>query len=142
MPEPGTGNLEIRPSSTASRDGRVSRLRVGSSHADPARFTLARGTGMKPIVTFAALLLSLAFTAWPRADGPDRPAVDPVQSAFDKLVRAATNTDWPSELAARQELASLAQKAVPKVTEAAHSHGEAPCPTRLLRAAYDHVREG
>jgi HEAT repeat protein len=88
---------------------------------------------MKPIVTFVALLWSLAFAAPSPADKPDLPAVDPVQTAFDKLVRAATDTNWPSEAAARKELASLGQEAVPKVTEAARSHGEA----RVRRACYE-----
>ena len=56
-----------------------------------------------------------------------------MQTAFDKLVRAATDTDWPSELAARKELASLGQEAVPKLTEAARSHGDA----RVRRACYE-----
>ena len=84
-----------------------------------------RGTDMKPIVTSVALLSSLTFATAFAADKPDLPGVDPVQTAFDKLVRAATGTDWPSELAARAELTSLAHEAVPKVTEAARSHGEA-----------------
>ena len=88
---------------------------------------------MKPIATFVALLWSLAFAAAPPADKSDLPAGDPVRMAFDELVRAATDTDWPSELAAREELASLAQEAVPKVTEAARSHGEA----RVRRACYE-----
>ncbi len=88
---------------------------------------------MKPIETCVALLWSLAFAAAPPADKADLPAVDPVQTAFDKLVRAATDTDWPSELAARNELASLAQEAVPKVTEAARCHGE----SRVRRACYE-----
>jgi hypothetical protein len=88
---------------------------------------------MKPIVIFVALLWSVAFAAAPPADKSDLPAVDPVQTAFDKLVRAAANTDWPSEAAARKELASVGQGAVPKVTEAARSHGEA----RVRRACYE-----
>jgi hypothetical protein len=88
---------------------------------------------MKPIVTSVALLSSLAFAAALPADKPDVPGVDPVQTAFDKLVRAATGTDWPSELAARQELTALAREAVPKVTEAARSHGEA----RVRRSCYE-----
>jgi HEAT repeat protein len=88
---------------------------------------------MKPIGTFVALFWSLAFAAAPPADKSDLPAVDPVQTAFNKLVRAYTNKDWPSEIAARTELASLAQAAVPKVTEAARSHGEA----RVRLACYE-----
>jgi HEAT repeat protein len=86
---------------------------------------------MKSIVTFVALLWSLMFAAAPPADKPDLPAVAPVQTAFDKLVRAGM--DWPSELAARKELASLGQEAVPKVTEAARGHGEA----HVRRACYE-----
>jgi HEAT repeat protein len=88
---------------------------------------------MKPIGTFVALFWSLAFAAAPPAAKSDLPAVDPVQTAFNKLVRAYTNKDWPSEIAARTELASLAQAAVPKVTEAARSHGEA----RVRLACYE-----
>jgi hypothetical protein len=61
---------------------------------------------MKRIVTCVALLSSLAFAAALPADTPDVSGVDPVQMAFDKLVRAATGTNWPSELAAREELTS------------------------------------
>jgi hypothetical protein len=57
----------------------------------------------------------------------------PGANGFDKLVRAATGADWPSVLAAREELTSLADDAVPKVTEAARSHGEA----RVRRACYE-----
>ena len=88
---------------------------------------------MKPIVIFVALLCSLTFAAAPPADKPDLTAIDPVQTALDKLVRAATETAWPSELAARQELASLGQAALPKVIEAARSHGEA----RVRNACYE-----
>jgi hypothetical protein len=80
-----------------------------------------------------ALLWSLTFAAAPPADKPDLPAVDLVQTAFDRLVRAVTDTDWPAEAAAREELASQGQEAVPKVTEAARSHGEA----RVRRACYE-----
>ena len=88
---------------------------------------------MMPIVVFAGLLCPLAFATTPGADKPDVPAVDPVQTAFDKLVRAATDTDWPAEKDARQELSSLGQAAVPKLTAAARSHGE----TRVRRACYE-----
>ena len=88
---------------------------------------------MKPIVTSVALLSSLTFATAFAADKTDLPGVDPVQTAFDKLVRAATGTDWSSELAARIELTSLAHEAVPKLTEAARSHGEA----RVRRACYE-----
>jgi HEAT repeat protein len=87
---------------------------------------------MKPIVTFVALLWSLAFVDAPAPDKLRPPAIDPVQNAFDKLVRAATDTDWPSELAARKELASLGQQAAPRLIEAARSHGEA----RVRRTCY------
>ena len=87
---------------------------------------------MKPIVTFAALLWSLLSALSPPADEPDRSGGAPVQAALDKLVRAATGTDWPSESAARKELASLGPEAVPKVAEAAHSHGA----DRVRRACY------
>jgi hypothetical protein len=88
---------------------------------------------MKPIVIFVTLLWSLAFAGASAADRPDLPEVDPVQTAFDKLVRSATDGDWQSEAAARKELASLGQNAVPKVTEAAQSHGAA----RVRRACYE-----
>jgi hypothetical protein len=88
---------------------------------------------MKPIATFVALLSSVALAAAPPTDKPDLPAVDRVQTAFDKLVQAATGTDWPSEAAARKELASLGDVALPKVTEAARNHGEA----RVRRACYE-----
>jgi hypothetical protein len=88
---------------------------------------------MKRIVTCVALLSSLAFAAALPADTPDVSGVDPVQMALDKLVRAATGPDWSSELAAREELASLADDAVPKVTEAARSNGE----VRVRRACYE-----
>jgi hypothetical protein len=71
-----------------------------------------------------AILTSLAFAAALPADTPDVSGVDPVQTAFDKLVRAATDADWPSVLAAGEELTSLADDAVSKVTEAARCHGE------------------
>jgi hypothetical protein len=92
---------------------------------------------MKPIVTFVALLSSPAFAASPPADKPDSPAVNPVQTALDKLVRAATGTDWPSELAARKELASLGQEAVPRVTETARSHEVA----RVRHACFELLTE-
>jgi HEAT repeat protein len=88
---------------------------------------------MTPIVTFVALLWTAAFAAAAPADKPDLPSADPAQSTFDKLVRAATDTDWPSELAARNELAALGHAAVPKLTEAARSHGKA----RVRRACYE-----
>jgi HEAT repeat protein len=88
---------------------------------------------MKPIIALAALLMSLAFAAAPPPDKPDLPAADRVQRAFDKLVRSATDTDWPSQLAARTELVSLAHEAVPKLTEAARSHSEA----RVRRSCYE-----
>lgn len=88
---------------------------------------------MKPILTFVALFWSLAITAAPPADKPDIPAVDPVQSAFDKLVRGVTETKWSSELEARNELTSLGQKVVPKLAEAARNHSE----FRVRRACYD-----
>jgi hypothetical protein len=88
---------------------------------------------MKPIVPFVALLGSLASAAAPPAVEPDPPAADPVRTAFDKLARAATDTDWPSEAAPRKELASLGQEAVPTLTEAARGHGEA----RVRRACYE-----
>jgi len=88
---------------------------------------------MKPIVTFVALLWSLAFAPVPPADAPDLPGGDPVQAALDGLIRAATGTDWPSESAARKALASLGPEAVPKVAEAARSHGAA----RVRRACYE-----
>jgi hypothetical protein len=44
---------------------------------------------------------------WQSPDKPELSAADPVQTAFDKLVRAATDTDWPSEAPARKELGSL-----------------------------------
>jgi hypothetical protein len=93
---------------------------------------------MKSMVTFVVLLWSLVFAAAPPPDKADLPAADRVRTAFDKLVQAATNTDWPSELAARTELASLAQEALPKLTEAARSHGEA----RVRRACYELLTSG
>jgi hypothetical protein len=88
---------------------------------------------MEQIVTSVALLSSVAFAAALSADTPDVSGVDQVQMALDKLVRAATGADWPSELVAREELASLADDAVPKVTEAARSNGE----VRVRRACYE-----
>ena len=52
---------------------------------------------MKPIVSSVVLLSSLVFAAASPADEPGGPVVDRVQTAFDKLVRAATHTNWPSE---------------------------------------------
>jgi HEAT repeat protein len=88
---------------------------------------------MKPILTFVALLWSSAIAAAPPADKPDLPAVDPVQTAFDKLARAATETKWSSELEARNELTSMGQKVVPKLAEAARDHSE----FRVRRACYE-----
>lgn len=88
---------------------------------------------MRPIVIFVALLESLTSAAVPPAGNPESSAAEPVRMAFDKLVRAATDTDWPSEAAARKELASLGQQAVPELTKAARSHGEA----RVRRACYE-----
>jgi hypothetical protein len=53
--------------------------------------------------------------------------------ALDKLIQAATGTDWPSELAARNELAALGQAAVPKVAEAARVDEV----VRVRRACYE-----
>jgi HEAT repeat protein len=80
---------------------------------------------MKPIVTILSLVFGLAFATAP---GPD-----PVQTAFDKLVDAATKTDWPAESAARKELTTLGPKALPKLTDAAQSHAE----VRVRRACYE-----
>jgi hypothetical protein len=88
---------------------------------------------MKPIVTFVALLWCITVAAAPPGGKPDESTVDPVQTAFDKFARAATGTDWPAEVAARKELTSLGKQSIPKLTEAARSHGEA----RVRRACYE-----
>ncbi len=88
---------------------------------------------MKPIVIYVTLFWSLAFAGASFADKPDLPEVDRVLTAFEKLVRSATNGDWQSVAAARKELAALGQKAVLKVTEVARSHGEA----RVRRDCYE-----
>ena len=80
---------------------------------------------MKSIFTLAALLGSLVVAAALGDDKPPVAAIEPVQTAFNKLVRAGTGGDWQTVAAARKELASLGDKAVPKLTEAARSHGEA-----------------
>jgi HEAT repeat protein len=88
---------------------------------------------MKPIVIFVTLLWSPTFAGASSAVKPDLPEVDRVQKAFEKLVRCATDADWQSVAAARKAFGSLGQAAVPKLTEAARSHGEA----RVRRACYE-----
>ena len=89
-----------------------------------------------------AVLVSLAFAPAPPADSPDLPPVASVQTAFDRLVRAATNTDWPSERIARTELASLGQEAVPKVSEAVRGATVTPaCDAPADELLDEHVRE-
>jgi HEAT repeat protein len=88
---------------------------------------------MKPIASLMALVSSLVLAAVAFGAKPSPPAADPVQTAFDKLAKAATGTDWPAESAARRELVSLGPQVVPKLTEAARSHGEA----RVRRACYE-----
>lgn len=61
--------------------------------------------------------------------GPD----GPLQAAFDKFVQAASRTNWPAELEAREALLSLGPVIIPKLTEAAREHGE----RRVRRSCYD-----
>jgi hypothetical protein len=88
---------------------------------------------MKPNVPFAAVLWSLVLAPAPPADKPDQPGGDPVQTALGKLIQTVKGTDWPSELAARKELAALGQAALPKVAETARSHEV----VRVRRACYE-----
>lgn len=88
---------------------------------------------MKSITSLVALLTCMASAPAPPAVGADPHASDPIQTALEKLVRAATGADWRSEATARQELASRGQGAVPKLTETARSHGDA----RVRRACYE-----
>jgi hypothetical protein len=78
-----------------------------------------------------ALLRSLTLGAVPPGE-PDSPSAEPVQAAFDKLVRACVGTDWPAELVARGELVALYPKALPKLIESAQHHEEA----RVRRSCY------
>ena len=88
---------------------------------------------MKLILIFVTLLWSLTFAGTSSAVKPDLPEVERVQKAFEKLVRSATDADWRAVAATRKELAGLGQEAVPRVTEAARSHGDA----RVRRACYE-----
>jgi hypothetical protein len=90
---------------------------------------------MKPIVTFAGLLCPLAFAAAAAAEKPARPATDRVQTAFEKLVQASANTDWPAEKPAREELNALGGVALPKLIEATRTDGEA----RVCRSCYERL---
>jgi hypothetical protein len=78
-----------------------------------------------------SLLGSLTLGAVP-SDEPVSPPAEPVQAAFDKLVRACVGTDWPAELVARGELTALYPKALPKLIESAQHHEEA----RVRRSCY------
>jgi HEAT repeats len=86
---------------------------------------------MKPIVILAVLLWSPATGPTNPPDKPSPLAGDPVQTAFDKLVQAPTGGDRGA--AARKELISLGQQAVPKIIEAARGHAE----SRVRHACFE-----
>jgi HEAT repeat protein len=76
---------------------------------------------------------AVALAAVARADEPHAPSPDVVQAAFDKFVQAASQTNWPDELAAREVLLALGPAIIPKLTETARTHGE----PRVRRSCYD-----
>ena len=61
------------------------------------------------------------------------PSADAVQAAFDRFVQAASRTNWPAELEAREALLTLGPVIIPKLTEAARDHRE----WRVRRSCYD-----
>lgn len=88
---------------------------------------------MKSSILTMALLWDLALPAISLAEDHPPYSADAVQTAFDKLVRAVTDTNWPSEYDARKELVSLGPAVVPKLVEAARGHSEWP----VRRSSYE-----
>jgi hypothetical protein len=88
---------------------------------------------MRSSSLFAALYWGLTFSAISGAEDNATPSADAVQAAFERFVQAASQTNWPAELEAREALVSLGPVIVPKLTETAREHGE----WRVRRSCYD-----
>jgi hypothetical protein len=88
---------------------------------------------MNRSILFVALLQSLLVVSASRAQEAAAGSDEAIARAFDRLAQAATRTDWPSESEARKELAARGEAVIPKLTEAARTHGEA----RVRRACYE-----
>jgi hypothetical protein len=88
---------------------------------------------MRSSIVFVALLWALGCSGVSLADETVKPSADAVQSAFDTFIQAASQTDWPAELEARNALLSLGLVIVPKLTDAARVHGD----SRVRRSCYD-----
>jgi HEAT repeat protein len=88
---------------------------------------------MRSSLLSAALFLVSGFPGGSFADDAVKPSADAVNAAFDKFVQAASKTDWPAELEAREALLSLGSEIVPKLTDAAQVHSD----SRVRRSCYD-----
>lgn len=88
---------------------------------------------MRSFVLASALFLASGFSGGSLADEAVKSPTDKVNAAFVKFVHAASQTDWPAELEARNALLSLGPEIVPKLTDAARVHGD----TRVRRSCYD-----
>jgi HEAT repeats len=88
---------------------------------------------MRSPILSVALFWGLAIADASLAGDTVPPSADAVQAAFDRFVQAASRTNWPAELEAREALLSLGPVIIPKLTAAARDHGE----WRVRRSCYD-----
>jgi HEAT repeat protein len=88
---------------------------------------------MRSFILSITLLWSVSLAAESSAGENPCPSGDAVQAAFDRFVEAASRTNGPAALDARDALVSLGPEVVPKLTEAAREHGE----PRVRRSCYE-----
>jgi hypothetical protein len=88
---------------------------------------------MKSSILFAALFLVSVSSGVSLADDAVKPSPAAVQAAFDAFVQAASQTNWPAELEARNRLLCLGPEIVPRLLDAARVHAD----SRVRRSCFD-----
>ena len=88
---------------------------------------------MRSSIIPMALFAAMALAAPSRAEGPPATSPDAVRAAFDTFVTAVNQARWPDELEAREALLGLGPAVIPKLADAAATHGE----VRVRRSCYD-----